>query len=80
MCKIYHTLRLAIPGIEDCPFEAIVVDDAATNCVPLAVGAPIVFQRLVPVSVETTIVAMIGEAGGCGVVPAWHTIKTCRLR
>ena len=40
----YHTLRLAVPGIEDHALDAIVIDDAATNCVPLAVRARIVLQ------------------------------------
>ena len=69
-----HTSGLAIPRIKDRPFDAVVVDDATTNCVTLAVGTRKVLRRLVTVGEKTTIVAVVGKARGHGVVPAWHAI------
>lgn len=77
--KSYGTLGLAVPRIEDRPFDAVIVDYSTTDCVPLAIAARILPRRGVTVGEEVTIVTVVGETGGCGVVPAWHTIKTRRL-
>lgn len=70
---------LAISRVEYHSLNAVVVDDPTTNCVPLAIGARIFPFGRVTVAEETTIIAVVGEAGGCGVVPTGHTIKTGRL-